>query len=63
MSAPAPAFTPPVRPEGCICDPLTFMDQNDIPPVCDEFRGSAGNFRDRYCLTCEHDYECHKVPA
>ncbi len=63
MSAAASAFVPPVRPEECVCDPLTYMDPNDIPPVCGEFATSSsdGCFDHRQCIDCGHDFECHKV--
>lgn len=46
-------FVALVRPLGCICDVNTW-DQS-IPEACGSFRGATGH----YCLTCEHDQECH----
>lgn len=57
------AFKPPVRPEGCICDPLSYSDPNNIPAICAEFQGGHSGSSERYCKACEHDFECHKAPA
>lgn len=42
------------QPDTCVCDPLTW-DVGVIPEPCEKYQGDGG-----YCLTCEHEKECHK---
>jgi hypothetical protein len=44
------------KPEGCVCDPNSWGDPTNLPPVCDEYKGDGIE----NCMTCEHDKECHK---
>jgi hypothetical protein len=50
------AFVPIRRPESCTCDPLAWQHPDEIPPVCDYYKGNG--IQD--CMTCEHDKACHK---
>lgn len=58
------------RPAGCTCEPESWARHEPIRPVCDEYTcDPVERYLDELkgyrgpCLTCEHEFECHRKPS
>lgn len=45
------------RPHGCNCEPRDWGNPSKIPAVCAAWKDDP--VETGYCLTCEHERECH----
>jgi len=45
-------------PDGCMCDPSEWDDDEPVWEICDSFEG---NFA--FCRKCSHEQLCHAEPV
>lgn len=44
------------KPDNCTCDPYTWVDPDEVPPICD----NCEIFNEKFCERCGHDRTCHE---